>query len=309
MRVGYTVVIALGGNAILQPGQRGTVAEQRANIATACEEVARVLAGGHRVILTHGNGPQVGNILLQNEEARAVVPPCTLDLCGAQSQGLIGYLFQQELQRRTGRPAVSLVTQVVVDPADPAFTNPTKPVGPFYTPDAALRLQEERGWAMKEDAGRGWRRVVPSPEPRRVVEVEAIRRLADGGGLVVACGGGGVPVAEDAGTLSGLEAVIDKDLTAAVLARDLGAELLVILTDVDAVALHYGRPAQRPLGAVTVAELERHAADGHFRAGSMRPKVEAAVRFVRGGGARAAIASLARAAEAVAGSAGTQVTP
>lgn len=309
MRVGYTVVIALGGNAILQPGQRGTVAEQRANIATACEEVARVLAGGHRVILTHGNGPQVGNILLQNEEARAVVPPCTLDLCGAQSQGLIGYLFQQELQRRTGRPAVSLVTQVVVDPADPAFTNPTKPVGPFYTPDAALRLQEERGWAMKEDAGRGWRRVVPSPEPRRVVEVEAIRRLADGGGLVVACGGGGVPVAEDAGTLSGLEAVIDKDLTAAVLARDLGAELLVILTDVDAVALHYGRPAQRPLGAVTVAELERHAADGHFRAGSMRPKVEAAVRFVRGGGTRAAIASLARAAEAVAGGAGTQVTP
>ncbi|HWI51976.1 MAG TPA: carbamate kinase [Symbiobacteriaceae bacterium] len=307
--MGYTVVIALGGNAILQPGQRGTVAEQRANIATACEEVARVLAGGHRVILTHGNGPQVGNILLQNEEARAVVPPCTLDLCGAQSQGLIGYLFQQELQRRTGRPAVSLVTQVVVDPADPAFTNPTKPVGPFYTPDAALRLQEERGWAMKEDAGRGWRRVVPSPEPRRVVEVEAIRRLADGGGLVVACGGGGVPVAEDAGTLSGLEAVIDKDLTAAVLARDLGAELLVILTDVDAVALHYGRPAQRPLGAVTVAELERHAADGHFRAGSMRPKVEAAVRFVRGGGTRAAIASLARAAEAVAGSAGTQVTP
>jgi len=308
MRVGYTVVIALGGNAILQPGQRGTVAEQRANIATACEEIARVLAGGHRVILTHGNGPQVGNILLQNEEARAVVPPATLDACGAQSQGLIGYLFQQELQRRTGRPAVSMVTQVVVDPTDPAFTNPNKPVGPFYTPDAALRLQEERGWAMKEDAGRGWRRVVPSPQPRRVVEVEAIRRLADAGSLVVACGGGGVPVAEDAGTLSGLEAVIDKDLTASVLARELGAELLVILTDVEAVALHYGRPEQRLLGAATVAEMERHAADGHFRAGSMRPKVEAVVRFVRGGGQRAAIASLARAAEAVAGSAGTQVT-
>ncbi|HWI61563.1 MAG TPA: carbamate kinase, partial [Symbiobacteriaceae bacterium] len=190
--MGKTVVIALGGNAILQPGQRGTIAEQRENIATACAEIARVLDGGHRVILTHGNGPQVGNILIQNEEARAVAPPAPLDVCGAQSQGMIGYLFQQELQRQTGQPAVSLVTQVVVDPADPAFQSPSKPVGPFYAPDMALRKQTEQGWAMKEDAGRGWRRVVPSPQPRRVVEAETIRRLVADGALVVACGGGGV---------------------------------------------------------------------------------------------------------------------
>ncbi|HWI65408.1 MAG TPA: carbamate kinase, partial [Symbiobacteriaceae bacterium] len=237
-----------------------------------------------------------------------VAPPAPLDVCGAQSQGMIGYLFQQELQRLTGCPAVSLVTQVVVDPADPAFLNPSKPVGPFYTPDKALRHQEEQGWAMKEDAGRGWRRVVPSPLPRKVVEVEAVRKLVEAGALVIACGGGGVPVAEAAGALSGVEAVIDKDQTAAVLARELGADLLVILTDVEAAAVDYGKSSQRALGAVTVAELEALAAEGHFKSGSMRPKVEAALRFVRGGGERAAIASLARAAEAVLGTAGTQVT-
>jgi len=307
--VGKTVVIALGGNAILQPGQRGTLAEQRANIATACRAIARVLDGGHRVILTHGNGPQVGNILIQNEEARAVVPPAALDVCGAQTQGLIGYLLQQELQRQTGRPAMSLVTQVVVDPADPAFLNPSKPVGPFYTPEMALRKQAEQGWIMKEDAGRGWRRVVPSPQPRRVVEAEAIRRLVEGGALVIACGGGGVPVAVGPDGLVGVEAVIDKDSTAQVAARDLGADLLVILTDVEAAAIHYGTPEQQALGRVTAAEAEAYARAGHFKAGSMGPKIEAAIRFVRGGGERAAIASLARAAEAAAGSAGTQVVP
>lgn len=304
-----TVVIALGGNAILQPRQRGTPQEQIANIRTACQAIARVAAGGWSVVLTHGNGPQVGNILLQNEEARHVVPPMPLDLCGAQTQGMIGYLFQQELQRATGRPAVSLVTQVVVDGGDPAFASPTKPVGPFYTPAQAQELIRTRSWQMKEDAGRGWRRVVPSPQPLRVVEAEAIRALVAAGALVIASGGGGVPVvAEGPGQLRGVEAVIDKDLAATVLAAEVGADLLVILTDVAQVFINFGRPDQQPLTQVTALELERHLADGQFRAGSMQPKVEAAVRFVRSGsGRRAVIASLADAAEAVAGRAGTQV--
>jgi carbamate kinase len=315
--VGQTVVIALGGNAILQPGQAGTASEQRATIAVACAEIARVLDDGHRVVLTHGNGPQVGNILLQNEEARNTVPPMPLDICGAQSQGMLGYLFQQELQRQTGRPVVSLVTQVEVDPEDPAFSNPTKPVGPFYTPERARRMMAEAGWTMREDAGRGWRRVVPSPRPVRVVEAGLIASLVEQGALVIACGGGGVPVARRAGGpaavaaggegLVGVEAVIDKDLCAYLLAQTLGAELLVILTDVPHVYIHYRDPAQQALGEVPLHQMERYMADGHFKAGSMAPKVAAAMKFVRGGGQRAAIGSLAQAAEAVRGRAGTQV--
>lgn len=305
-----TVVIALGGNAILQPGQRGTPAEQRANIAAACEQIAAVVGEGHRVVLTHGNGPQVGNILLQNEEARHTVPPMTLDICGAQSQGMLGYLFQQELQRLTGRPAVSLVTQVEVDPQDPAFADPTKPVGPFYTPDKARSMMDQHGWVMREDAGRGWRRMVASPRPVALVEAESINRLVGSGVLVIASGGGGVPVARSAeGGLTGVEAVIDKDRAATLLARTVGADLLVILTDVPRVCIHFGTPQQEALGRVTAADLERYQAEGHFKAGSMGPKVAAALAFVRSGGERAAIGGLTTAAEAVRGEAGTQVTP
>lgn len=301
-----TAVIALGGNAILQPGQAGSLAEQQANIRAAASEIARVIADGYRVVLTHGNGPQVGNILIQNEEARAVVPPMPLDVCGAQSQGMLGYLLQQELQRQTGRLVVSLVTQVVVDPSDPAFANPTKPVGPFYTEARAERMIERLGWAMREDAGRGWRRVVPSPQPVKVVETEAIINLVASGMLVIACGGGGVPVVEEESGLRGVEAVIDKDLAAQRLAQAMGAELLVILTDVPRVYLHYGLPEQRALEAVAIDEAERYLAEGHFPAGSMRAKVEGVIRFLKAGGERAVIATLTQAAAAVRGVAGTQ---
>jgi len=304
-----TAVIALGGNAILQPGQRGTLAEQAANIRAACAEIARLIQSGYRVVLTHGNGPQVGNILIQNEEARFLVPPMPLDVCGAQTEGMIGYLFQQELQRLTGRIAVSVVTQVVVDGADPAFANPSKPVGPFYTPEKAHQMMASQGWVMKEDAGRGWRRVVPSPQPRRVVEVDAIRRLVDADVLVVACGGGGVPVMETPDGLTGVEAVIDKDLAAQKLAMEMGADLLVILTDVPRVCINFGLSSQQALSRVTVSEAERYLDEGHFKPGSMKTKVQGAIRFLREGGQRAVIASLAEAVAAVQGQAGTQFVP
>lgn len=300
-----TAVIALGGNAILQPGQRGTLQEQQDNIRSACTEIAKLIADGYRVVLTHGNGPQVGNILIQNEEARFVVPPMPLDVCGAQSEGMIGYLFQQELQRQTGRTAVSLVTQVVVAADDPAFRDPTKPVGPFYTPEKAKQMRARHKWVMREDAGRGWRRVVPSPQPVRVVEVEAIRRLVEAGMLVIACGGGGVPVVEGPQGLQGVEAVIDKDLAAQQLAMEMKAEVLLILTDVPQVYINFGLPDQQALSEVPVAEALRYLDEGHFKAGSMKAKVEGAVRFVQGGGERGIIARLTDAATAVRGHAGT----
>lgn len=301
-----TAVIALGGNAILQPGQAGTLREQQTNIRDACRQIAQVIKSGYRVVLTHGNGPQVGNILIQNEEARATVPAMPLDVCGAQTQGMLGYLYQQELQRQTGQPVVSLITQVVVDPHDQAFANPTKPVGPFYTPSRAEQMIRKHGWIMKEDGSRGWRRVVPSPQPGRVVEVEAIRQLVDAGMLVIACGGGGVPVVESPAGLQGVEAVIDKDLATQRLAMDLGADLLVLLTDVPRVYINFGLPTQQALEQVSIADAERYLAEGHFAAGSMKAKVEGAIRFVKAGGERAVIATLSEAAEAVCGRAGTQ---
>lgn len=305
-----TAVIALGGNAILQPRQRGSFTEQRANIRLACAQIAGVIAAGWRVVVTHGNGPQVGNILLQNEEARAIVPPAPLDVCGAQTQGMLGYLLQQELQRVTGLPAVSLVTQVLVDQQDPAFASPTKPVGPFYTDaQARLLMAQQQGWAMQEDAGRGWRRLVPSPRPLRVVEAGAVQALMEAGFLVIASGGGGVPVCETPEGLAGVEAVIDKDLAATVLGAGVGASLLLILTDVPRACLNYGRPDQQPLGAMTVAEAERYLGEGHFKAGSMQAKVEGAARFVAGGGDRAVIAALGEAVAALRGDAGTHVVP
>lgn len=307
--MGGLAVITLGGNAILQPGQRGTMDEQRANIRSACQAIAQVVREGWQVVVTHGNGPQVGNLLLQNEEASGVVPPASLDICGAQSQGMLGYLIQQELGRATGRTAIALVTQVVVDPADPAFVNPTKPVGPFYTEARARKAMAGRGWQMREDGGRGWRRVVPSPRPVRVVEADVIRHLVSSGALVIAGGGGGVPVAERLDGLYGVEAVIDKDLAATVLALGLGAERLIILTDVPEVYLHYGTPGQRALRQVTTAEGLAYLADGHFRSGSMGPKVEAAIAFVHGAGGEAVIASLTDAARALRGEAGTRFLP
>lgn len=312
--MGKTVVIALGGNAILRRGQTGTAEEQAENIRTACRQIARVVAMGHRVVVTHGNGPQVGNILIQNEAARDRVPAMPLDVCGAQSQGQIGYLLQRELggalwAEGVPRPVVTVVTQVVVDPRDPAFRNPTKPVGPFYAEREARALMQAEGWVMREDAGRGWRRVVPSPAPRRVVELDAIRALVGLGVVVIAAGGGGVPVAEGPDGLRGVEAVIDKDLTAQRLATQLGADLLAILTDVPGVYLRYGTAEQKALDRVRASELEAYLREGHFADGSMRAKVEGAIAFVRAGGERAVIAALEEALAAVEGHSGTHVVP
>jgi len=311
-----TVVIALGGNAVLQPGQRGTFEEQLANAAVAARAIRYILEDGYRVIVTHGNGPQVGNILLQNEEAKAIVPPLPLDACGAESQGLLGYMLVRSLlsELRTHgveREVVALVSMTVVSPDDPAFQNPTKPIGPFYAKPRAMQLMAERGYQMREDSGRGWRRVVASPEPLEIVGATTIRRLVEAGVVVIASGGGGIPVVRTSdGAIAGVEAVIDKDLAAHRLAEVVDADVLLILTDVQAAALNYGTPAQKDLvGRVPYAKMLQYHREGHFGAGSMGPKVEAALRFVGSASGRkarrAVIASLNVAREALRGEAGT----
>ncbi len=309
-----TVVVALGGNALLQVGQKGTFEEQMQNVYNAAEQLAElVLSGKWRLVITHGNGPQVGNILLQNEAGKHLVPPMPMDVCGAESQGMIGYMIQQAMHNvlaRRGRPdipVVTVVTQVLVDKNDPAFQNPTKPVGPFYTKEEALRLKEEKGWHVVEDAGRGWRRVVPSPDPKAIVEREAIRILVENHAIVIASGGGGIPVIKEDGSYRGVEAVIDKDLAGERLAEDVGAQVFLILTDVDRVRLNYRQPNEVALSRMTVAEAKRYLAEGHFAKGSMEPKVKACVRFVEAGGELAIIAALSQAAAALEGRAGTQI--
>ena len=310
---GKTVVVALGGNAILQPGQVGTFEEQLFNIDGAMRRIAQLVEDGWRVVLTHGNGPQVGNLLIQNALAAKTVAPMPMDVCGAESQGQIGYMAAQTLanhlrKRKLEAPVVTIVTQVAVDPKDKAFANPSKPVGPFYSEAEAKKMMLEEGLAMREDAGRGWRRVVPSPEPREIVELEAVRDLLDGGCLVVCSGGGGVPVVRSRGALSGIDAVIDKDLAGALLARELGADALLILTDVPKAYVHYGTPEQQALDTVTASQMRAYAAEGHFKAGSMGPKVEACLRFVDAGG-ESVIASLTEVGPAMAGRAGTHIVP
>ena len=310
-----TVVVALGGNAILQPGQRGTFEEQMANVRVTCEQLSQmVLSGKYRIVVTHGNGPQVGNILLQNEVGKEVAAPMPLYVCGAESQGLIGYMIQQNLTNlfaakgRPDIPVATIVTQVVVDKADPAFANPTKPVGPFYSAEEAARLKKEKGYDVKEDAGRGWRRVVPSPDPVEIFEKVAIRQLVDARTIVIASGGGGIPVVRENGGLKGVDAVIDKDLAGERLAADVKASIFMILTDVAQVKLHYRTPQEKSLARMTVAEAKKYAAEGHFAKGSMEPKVRAAIRFVESGGEQAIITSLDRATDALEGKAGTAIT-
>jgi carbamate kinase len=281
-------VIALGGNALLQPGERGTAAEQRANLAATFRAIQPLLRDGPFVI-THGNGPQVGNELLRHELASTEAPPLPLWLAVAQTQAEIGALIAAELEPSAGRPVTVVMTRVVVDESDPAFQNPTKPVGPFYDAKRARALEEERGWVVKEDAGRGWRRVVPSPRPLEVLELEAVRTLLDHGVVVVAAGGGGVPVVSRDGRHDGIDAVIDKDHASALLAIGLGAERLVILTQVPAVYEGFETDDPRAL-----AELRPGRDDEiveRLPAGSMRPKVEAAFRFVRETGGEALITS------------------
>jgi carbamate kinase len=320
------IVVAFGGNAITRSNERGTVEEQRANVRVMCEEILPLVLGGHRVVLIHGNGPQVGSLALQVEAGRALgVPDQPFDVLGAMTEGQIGYLIQQTLGNLltehlgelpgaargggiAGRPdVISLITQVLVAADDPAFEHPTKPIGPFYDRATAEGLAAEKGWTVVQDSDRGWRRVVPSPQPIEVIEAVAIRALIETGAIVVAGGGGGIPVVrEDSGTLRGVEAVIDKDLAAERLASLVGADTLVLLTGVPKVALDYGTPNQRELSSVTVAEAERYLADGQFPAGSMGPKVNAATRFLQNGGQEAIVTAPEVLAAALAGNEGTR---
>ena len=307
------VLIALGGNAMTAADGRARPEDQIAAIGRAAEPIADVVAAGAEVVLTHGNGPQVGNLLVKNELAAAVVPPVPLDWCGAQTQGTIGAMLLNAVSRSLAargidKPMAALVTRTLVDADDPHFRTPTKPIG-RYLPEAEARLMIDHGQVWEDRGGKGWRRVVASPEPREILDAAPAVALLAGGFVVVAAGGGGIPVVRDPdGSVRGVEAVIDKDLSAAVLGRAIGAEVLVIATDVPGVSLHFGTPDERRLGPVPVAELRGFAAAGHFASGSMGPKVEAACRFVEAGGERAVITSLETIAEAAAGRAGTVVT-
>ncbi len=304
------VLIALGGNAMTGPDGSATPQAQREAIAVAMNHVATVIAAGHEVVITHGNGPQVGNLLVKNELAANVVPPVPLDWCGAQTQGTIGFTILDTLEpalaaRGLTHPVAALVTRTLVDPDDPGFTTPTKPIGRFLPHDQARPLIEH-GETWEDRGDKGWRRIVASPEPVEVLETHALLTLLGAGYVVVAAGGGGIPVVRDAdGSVHGVEAVIDKDLTAAVLARAIGADALVIATDVENAVLDFGTPQARPVGRVTLTEMEGYAADGQFASGSMGPKVEAAMRFVRHGGGRSVITALDRIADALSGEVGT----
>lgn len=309
----HLVVVALGGNAISPAGGTGTAAEQTRNLRASMAQLAEAVAAGWNLVVTHGNGPQVGAILLKNELARDEVPPVPLDWCVANTQATIGFvaataLTRELLVRGINRPVVPLISRVRVDADDPAFRAPSKPVGPWLTAAEAADREARTGHPHSDQGAGGWRRMVPSPRPRESLDLPAIRLLVDDGAIVITNGGGGIPMVMTADVgLEGVEAVIDKDLSAAMLASELGADALVILTDVPGVAVDFATPEQRWLGEVSVTELRRHAADGQFRAGSMGPKVDAAIRFVEAMGGRAVIASLDAAAAAVAGTVGTRV--
>lgn len=298
-----TTVVALGGNALIRPGDRGTATEQAARLREAAEPLAPLLAEP-LLVITHGNGPQVGNELLRQERAADEVPPLPLYLAVAQTQAEIGALIEAELGPSAGRPVACLLTHVVVAEDDPAFDRPTKPIGPFYSREQAEVLERERGWTLVEEHGRGWRRAVPSPAPLEVVEVAQIRALLEAGTIPVACGGGGIPVTRRDGRLYGAEAVIDKDRASALLAAALGAARLVILTDVGAVKRGFGTPGEEEVRELSLEEAE--ALLPELAAGSMRPKVEAAIAMARSGG-EAIIASLDGVDDALAGRAGTRI--
>ena len=308
------LVIALGGNALQTKNSAPTAEAQLEVVKQTCEYVAELSAGGHELTVVHGNGPQVGRIVLASETAKDVVPPMPFDVCGAMSQGYIGYHIQQALRQSLARrnlntPVVSLVTQVVVDKADPAFKNPTKPIGGFYTKEEADQLVAEKGYDVKEDAGRGYRRVVASPIPKRIVEIEEVKMLRDKA-IVVTCGGGGIPVVENEdGSLEGVAAVIDKDFAAELLAEQIDADALVILTEVEKVAINWGKPEQQNLDHMTLEEAKRYCEEGHFAPGSMLPKVQAGMKFVTANpDKKAIITSLDKAIEALEGKTGTVIT-
>jgi carbamate kinase len=312
-------VIAIGGNALSRADAEGTVGEQFANARATCRQFVSWVEEGWDLVITHGNGPQVGNMLWRVELAAQQVHPVDLGICDANSQGQIGYMLQQVLwnelaKRKVFRGVVTLVTQVEVDPDDPGFTNPTKPIGRFFSEKEADEKRAERGWKMREDSGRGWRRLVPSPAPLRILEIDSIRHVVKAGAIPIAAGGGGIPVVRlPDNTFDGVEAVVDKDLTASLMARRLAADVLVICTAVPHVSLDFGTERERPLPRVDAADLARHLEEGQFPAGSMGPKVRACLDFVRGGGVgtrrRAIITDMDSLQGALAGNAGTVITP
>ncbi len=308
------IVIALGGNALQEAGKPATAQAQLEVVERTSVYIADILEKGYQIVLAHGNGPQVGRLVIQNEYAEPVTPAMPFDVCGAMSQGMIGYHIQQGLSkvlrsRGNSTPVATVVTQVVVDAHDPKFQTPSKPIGPFYTEEEAAAIAAQKGYVMKEDAGRGWRRVVASPMPVEIVELDAVRCLVDNGFIVVTVGGGGIPVVRNAqGNLEGVAAVIDKDLASERLAEDLDVDALVILTAVEKVSINFKKPDQKDLDTLSVAEAKRYIAEGHFAPGSMLPKIEAAVKFVESKpGRRAIITSLDKAALALEGKAGTTI--
>lgn len=310
---GKTAVVALGGNAISPKGQEDSIANQFRRTRESLREIMKLIKVGYRMAITHGNGPQVGNALLRVELSRGKAPILPLGICVADTEGGMGYMIEQSLQNglksaAIDREVVTIVTQVVVDPGDPLFDKYTKFVGQFYSEEEIKNLAKKNGWKVKEDSGRGWRRVVPSPKPLHIVNANAIKKLVDDGTVVIAAGGGGVPVyIENGNIFEGVDAVIDKDLASAVLAKEIGAEELIILTDIDQVALNYGKPEQKWLDCVTADQAHEYLHQEHFPYGSMGPKVKAAINFIEWGGKKVIITSIEKVEEAIQGRAGTTI--
>ncbi len=310
-----TAVVALGGNAITRPGQEDTIANQFANTRRSITGIVELAREGFNLVVTHGNGPQVGNCLLRIELARGKAPILPLGVLVADTEGGMGYMIEQSLQNKLraegiDRPVVTIITQMLVNSNDPAVDNPSKFIGQFYDEKEAADFRQSRGWIMKKDADRGWRRVVPSPTPYQAVESPTIRKLVEAGTIVIAAGGGGIPVYIDRnGNLEGFDAVIDKDLASAVVAREINADILAMLTDVRKVALNYGRPDEQELDILKLSQARELLQEGHFPPGSMGPKIRAAIEFLQTGGRMVAIASLEEATDAVYGRAGTRIIP
>lgn len=314
MKTKEKVVIALGGNALQSKESEPSAEAQLELVKKTSGHIAEIISEGYDIALVHGNGPQVGRIVLAGEAAKNVVPPMPFDVCGAMSQGYIGYHLQQALRdtlksRKEDMPVATVITQMVVDKDDPAFLKPTKPIGPFYTEEEAMEIEKEKGYAMKEDAGRGWRRVVASPLPNRIVEIDSIKKLLDEA-VVISCGGGGIPVVENfEGSLEGTAAVIDKDFAAELLAQEIDADILLILTEVEKVSLNFNKPEQKDISHMNLAEAEKYVEEGHFASGSMLPKVLATMKFIRANPSKKAIiSSLDKGLEALKGQTGTVVT-
>ncbi len=311
-----TAVIAIGGNAILEADEGGSAEKQLENIRVTCGHISHMIQEGYRVVITHGNGPQVGNILLRNEIAEGIAPVMPMDVCVAESQGQIGYMIQQTLLNELSRlgisaRVVSLITQVLVDLEDDAFENPTKPIGPFYPESEAESLARKKGWTMMEDKAReGYRRVVASPEPLKILECETVKQLLEHNeakDIIIAAGGGGVPVVRTEQGYRGVEAVVDKDMASQVLANSLKADLLIMLTDVENVALNFGKPEQENLSQITVSLAKKYLKEGHFPPGSMGPKMVSAIRFLEGGGKKAIITTPENLEKALEGKCGTEI--